>query len=98
MPIYEYQCETCGRVFEYQQKITDQALTTCPVEICQNEEHRGKGKVHRMISKNVGLIFKGDGFYLTDYARKRSSIAESEVKESIPQNGSSNTQSIAKTT
>lgn len=96
MAIYEYQCETCGRIFEYQQKITDQALTTCPIEICQNQVHRGKGKVHRMISKNVGLIFKGNGFYLTDYARKHSSIVKSEVKESTTKNGSSTAQSIEK--
>lgn len=96
MPIYEYQCETCGRIFEYQQKITDQALTTCPIEICQNQDHQGKGKVHRMISKNVGLIFKGNGFYLTDYARKNSSIVKSEGKEVTTKNGSSTAQSIEK--
>lgn len=98
MPIYEYQCETCGRIFEYQQKISDEALTTCPVELCQNQHHRGKGKVHRMLSKNVGLIFKGNGFYLTDYARKQSSIVKSEGKGSAPKNGSSTAQSVEKST
>lgn len=88
MPLYEYLCETCGRKFEYQQKITEQALTTCPEGICQNQDHRGKGKVHRMISKNVGIIFKGNGFYLTDYARKHSSIVKSEGEESTSKNNS----------
>lgn len=75
MPIYEYRCEKCGKVFEYQQKITDDALTHCPVEICE-QEVKGQGKVHRIISSNVGLLFKGSGFYLTDYAKKNGSAAK----------------------
>lgn len=56
MPIYDYRCEKCGH-FEKVQKITAPALTECPS--CG-------GKVERLISKNVGVIFKGSGFYRTD--------------------------------
>jgi putative FmdB family regulatory protein len=75
MPIYEYRCETCGKVFEYQQRITEEPLKVCPPEICESTTHKGQGNVHRLISKGVGLVFKGNGFYITDYARKNSSIA-----------------------
>jgi putative FmdB family regulatory protein len=74
MPTYEYKCKKCGKVFEWDQRITEDALTTCPNEICEHEE-KGSGEVFRLISKNVGLIFNGKGFYLTDYARKNSSAA-----------------------
>ncbi len=77
MPIYEYRCETCGKTFEYQQRITDDPLKVCPAEICESEVHKGQGTVHRIISKGVGLLFKGNGFYITDYARKNSSIVSS---------------------
>ena len=60
MPIYEYQCNLCGRV-EKMQKITDEVLTQCP--ICS-------GPVKRLISKNVGIQFKGSGFYKNDSIEK----------------------------
>ncbi len=81
MPIYEYKCEDCGKVFEYQQKISDLPLEFCPIEVCDSIEHKGKGKVHRLISKGVGLIFKGNGFYITDYVRKNSSLATTNKQE-----------------
>ena len=56
MPIYDYECENCGR-FEKMQKITEEALNECP---------KCGGLVHRLISKNVGIVFKGGGFYKTD--------------------------------
>ena len=56
MPIYEYRCENCGK-FEKLQKFTEEALTNCPE--CD-------GKVERLISKNVGVVYKGSGFYRTD--------------------------------
>lgn len=56
MPIYDYECENCGK-FEKMQKITAPALEECPT--CG-------GKVRRLISKNVGIVFKGSGFYTTD--------------------------------
>jgi len=69
MPTYEYVCKTCGKVFEYFQPITAQPLKRCPAEICEMPT-KGEGEVERKISGGVGLIFKGDGFYITDYVRK----------------------------
>ena len=56
MPIYEYKCAKCGK-FEKLQKVNDEVLTECP---------RCEGEVERLISKNVGVVFKGSGFYKTD--------------------------------
>jgi putative FmdB family regulatory protein len=66
MPTYEYACAKCGRKFEKVQSIKDQALTVCPRDICERKPW-GKGKVQRCISAGAGLIFKGSGFYITDY-------------------------------
>lgn len=56
MPIYLYQCDSCGVRFERMQRMSDDALTECPE--CD-------GLVHRVIQP-VGIIFKGSGFYVTD--------------------------------
>jgi putative FmdB family regulatory protein len=56
MPIYLYQCDSCGVRFERLQHMSDEALTECPE--CD-------GQVHRVIQP-VGVIFKGSGFYITD--------------------------------
>lgn len=72
MPTYVYKCEKCGKEFEYQQRITEEPLTKCPL----NSGDGGavcNGDVHRKISKNIGLVFNGKGFYLTDYAKKSTS-------------------------
>ena len=66
MPTYEYACEKCGHHFEKSQPMSDHALTTCPKELCAQKKW-GKGKVKRQISAGAGLIFKGSGFYITDY-------------------------------
>jgi putative FmdB family regulatory protein len=58
MPTYEYRCEICGHEFETFQMITEPPVQTCPV--C-------KGKVKRKISGGAGFLFKGSGFYITDY-------------------------------
>ena len=63
MPTYEYKCNNCGKIFEVFQKITDEPLTTCP---------ECNGKLTRLISGGIGIIFKGSGFYTTDY--KNSSV------------------------
>src|SRR5437660_12051805 len=66
MPTYEYVCEKSGHQFEKTQPMTAKALTTCPKELCAKKAW-GKGKVRREISGGSGLIFKGTGFYITDY-------------------------------
>ena len=66
MPTYEYVCEKCGHEFEKVQSIKDGALRVCPKELC-GQKKWGKGKVKRAIGAGAGLIFKGSGFYSTDY-------------------------------
>jgi putative FmdB family regulatory protein len=66
MPTYEYQCEKCHKGFEMYQSMKDDALSTCPKEHCQRKTW-GKGKVKRLLGTGAGLIFKGSGFYITDY-------------------------------
>ncbi len=60
MPTYEYECAKCGKTFEVYQSMKDDLLKTCPNKKC-------KGKVKRLIGTGAGLIFKGSGFYITDY-------------------------------
>jgi putative FmdB family regulatory protein len=71
MPTYDYTCRTCGHRFEYFQSMSSEPLTKCPVEECiLEEERKGTGDVVRAVGGGAGLVFKGEGFYLTDYARK----------------------------
>ncbi|HDN86087.1 MAG: zinc ribbon domain-containing protein [Candidatus Omnitrophota bacterium] len=67
MPTYEYQCLSCGKKFEVFQKITDSPLKECI--FCQ-------GKVKRLVGGGCGLIFKGSGFYITDYKRSNKNNTE----------------------
>jgi putative FmdB family regulatory protein len=66
MPTYEYSCEKCGKNFDLFQSMRDQPLQECPQEQCQMPEW-GHGKVKRLLGTGAGLIFKGSGFYITDY-------------------------------
>jgi len=66
MPTYEYSCEKCGGTFEIVQSMRDVALKECPKELCRQKKW-GHGKVKRLIGTGAGLIFKGSGFYITDY-------------------------------
>ena len=59
MPTYEYRCHACGHKFEKFQQITAAAIRKCP--------RCGKRKVQRLIGAGAGIIFKGNGFYQTDY-------------------------------
>src|SRR5207247_2848565 len=63
MPTYEYECSACGHEFETIQNMSEGALRKCPK--C------GKLKLERLISGGAGVIFKGSGFYETDYKRNR---------------------------
>src|SRR5271169_6341044 len=66
MPTYEYECAKCKKSFEIVQSMKDDALKTCPKDRCRMKTW-GKGKVKRKIGAGAGLIFKGSGFYITDY-------------------------------
>ena len=66
MPTYEYHCEKCKKTFEAFQSMKDEAYTICPKEKCLKKTW-GKGKVKRLLGTGAGLIFKGSGFYITDY-------------------------------
>jgi putative FmdB family regulatory protein len=85
MPIYEYVCRTCGKRFEYLQPITQPPLENCPADICE-QLPKGSGQVQRLLSRNVGFIFNGSGFYITDYVRKSSDAGKASTE---PSSGSS---------
>src|SRR5689334_22109723 len=90
MPTYEYLCTKCEHEFEISQPMSAKTLTVCPKELCPLKPW-GKGKVKKMIGAGAGLIFKGSGFYITDYrsenykdAAKKESGAAEKGKESKP--------------
>ncbi len=60
MPTYEYECTECGHLFEVFQSITAQPIQECP---------KCNGKVRKLLSTGIGIIFKGSGFYSTDYKK-----------------------------
>jgi len=66
MPTYEYECEKCKKTFELFQSMKDAPLKTCTKETCCMKTW-GKGKVRRLLGTGAGIIFKGSGFYQTDY-------------------------------
>jgi putative FmdB family regulatory protein len=61
MPHYDYECIKCGHIFEVFQKITEEHLKNCP---------KCKGPIKRLIGSGASIIFKGNGFYTTDYKKK----------------------------
>ncbi len=85
MPTYDYECEACGHAFEKFQSITASPVRTCP--------ECGKRKVRRLIGTGAGIIFKGSGFYQTDYrSESYKKAAEKEKgagKDSSEKSGSS---------
>src|SRR5436190_14484423 len=80
MPTYEYLCQKCGQTFEAFQSMRDEAFRECPKELCRLPKW-GHGKVKRLIGTGAGLIFKGSGFYITDY---RSDSYREAAKKDAP--------------
>jgi putative FmdB family regulatory protein len=80
MPTYDYSCEKCGKTFEIFQSMRDEPLKECPKELCRQKKW-GHGKVKRSIGTGAGLIFKGSGFYITDY---RSNNYKEGAKKDAP--------------
>lgn len=74
MPTYAYTCNTCGKEFERSQRMSEAPLTLC--------ECGEKGQVTRQISAGSGLIFKGSGFYITDYKNGSNGAANTEGSKS----------------
>ncbi|MFW6108152.1 MAG: FmdB family zinc ribbon protein [bacterium] len=74
MPTYDYECQDCSHTFEKFQSITARPVRKCP---------RCGGRVKRLIGTGAGIIFKGSGFYETDYKRKRT--------DGAPESGESKT-------
>src|ERR1035437_1287938 len=84
MPTYEYVCEKCGHQFEKFQPISAKPLTVCPEDLCARKRW-GKGKVKRAIVTGGGFIFKGSGFYTTDYrSEKYKEAARKDVPATSP--------------
>lgn len=82
MPTYQYRCDACDHAFEHLQSMTEKKLRRCPK--C------GKFQLHRLIGSGSGIIFKGSGFYETDYKRAsqaptpKECPAHCEAKASCP--------------
>ena len=71
MPTYEYECEKCGHKFEVFQSMTEPPRKRCP---------KCRGKVRRLLGGGAGIVFKGSGFYTTDY--RSNAYKEQKRKES----------------
>ena len=85
MPTYEYVCEKCGHEFEIVRSISAEPLRTCPKEFCARKKW-GRGRVKKKISAGTGLLFKGSGFYITDYRSKN--YTDAAKKEATPSKSS----------
>ena len=90
MPTYEYKCEKCRKPFEVFQSMKDAPFKTCPEKACRMKKW-GRGKVRRQLGTGAGLIFKGSGFYITDYrsegykqAAKKDSGSEAPKPDAKP--------------
>ena len=81
MPTYEYACEKCGQNFEAFQSMRDEPFRECPQHLCRLEIW-GHGKVKRLLGTGAGIIFKGSGFYITDY--RSDSYKEAAKKDAAP--------------
>lgn len=81
MPTYEYVCEKCGHRFERFEPITAKPLKICPEDLCARKRW-GKGRVRRVIGAGAGLLFKGSGFYITDY--RSESYKQAAKKDAAP--------------
>jgi len=82
MPTYEYECRKCGNRFEAFQNMKDEPLKECP---------KCRGEVKRLLGVGAGIIFKGNGFYHTDYKSKKTP-----EKTSCPRDGNAGGQTCKK--
>jgi len=89
MPTYEYECRKCGYGFEKFQTMSAKPVRTCP---------KCRGKVKRLPGTGAGIIFKGSGFYETDYKRKTGSSGGGKTVKADSKPASSSTDSKVKST
>ncbi len=82
MPIYAYQCRTCGHDFELMQKMSDPAPSTCP--------HCGQGEIRKQLNA-AGFQLKGKGWYATDFKGGSKPSGDKEAAETTPKAGSCGT-------
>src|ERR671934_734910 len=85
MPTYEYSCQKCGQNFEAFQSMREAPFRECPKDLCRLPRW-GHGKVKRLLGTGAGVIFKGSGFYSTDY---RSPSYKEAAKKEAPAPGDS---------
>jgi len=93
MPTYEYECQACGHSFELYQQITARPTRVCP--LC------GERRVKRLIGTGAGVLFRGSGFYQTDYrsssykkaAKAETAGGDSGKQDSSKSNGSGESKS-----
>jgi putative FmdB family regulatory protein len=92
MPTYDYRCDACGHEFELFQQMSDPVKRKCPK--C------GKAKLQRLIGTGAGVIFKGGGFYETDYRsdsyKKAAEADQKAASSAAPSDGKSEAKSDAK--
>lgn len=74
MPTYDYRCTKCGDTFAVEQSIHDKPLTRCK---------KCRGKLEKLLPRTLNLIFKGSGFYVTDYKKGGRGAAEAPAKEAV---------------
>ncbi len=89
MPNYDYECLECGDRFEVFQSMKDEKLTDCPKPDCD-------GKVRRLLGTGGGIIFKGSGFYQTDYRSSSYKSGESADKAPSKSEGSGESKKAGK--
>ncbi|MDG1832855.1 MAG: zinc ribbon domain-containing protein [Verrucomicrobiota bacterium] len=82
MPTYDYSCAQCGKTIEVFQSIKAPHLKTCPEDACAKKKW-GKGKVKRLLGTGGGIIFKGGGFYETDYRSESYKSGEKRAADAV---------------
>ncbi len=81
MPTYDYICNDCKKMYEYFQSMSDAPIKECP--------ECNKNSLRRVISGGTGLIFKGSGYYLTDYKNKKNQSSENKKSNKKKKNNKS---------
>lgn len=90
MPTYEYVCSKCGGEFDAMQSMSEKPLTKCTLTVGRQKK-KCTGSVARKIGAGAGLIFKGSGFYITDYRSEGYKAAAKKDTESSKSSSSTST-------